>query len=362
MAIQMRRGDYRNYNPSKAAEGEFLIVESGDPHATDGKAVYMAFTTGNAKRLATYEDMVDNLDSAVSEATASANSSKTLAQSYAKGDTDSRSGETTDNAKYYKEQAGISATASESYAKGGTDSRLGENTDNAKYYKEQAEAARDRAETAALNLIGGTPEGYAQLQADVANSVQQALDETTAVNIDAIPVNTMGRVRILAQYSPTAAEATYNYECYGSSTRKVLIVTYLSNGRTWYNRYTGSWLGWEEFGVPQVATASATLSIAASTPDTNFIRRSANIVTMTLSATITGDIPSGSYVNIGTIPDGFRPPSGTPSINIYGVCQVSTGRFGVVRIQSGGTISVSYSGTSLSGNKYFRANLSWSTI
>lgn len=359
MAIQMRRGDYRNYNPSKAAEGEFLIVETGDPHATDGRAVYMAFTTGNAKRLATYEDMVDNLDSAVSEATASANSSKTLAQSYAKGDTDSRSGETTDNAKYYKEQAGTSATTAESYAKGGTNSRLGEDTDNAYYYMQQANAANTEAQTAARNLIGGTPEGYAQLQADVANSVQQYLDDTTAVNIDAIPINTMGRVRILAQYSPTASEAAFNYECYGSSTRKVLIVTYLSNGRTWFNRYTGSWLGWEEFGVPQVATASATLSVTASTASTNIIRRSANIVTMDLAVIITGDIQSGSYINIGTIPDGFRPPQNT---DIYGVCQISTGRFGVFRIQSGGTISVSYSGTTLSGNKYLRANLSWSVV
>ncbi len=93
----------------------------------------------------------------------------TLAESYAVGGTGTRSGEDTDNASYYASQASGSATAAatsatnaasseanaatsesnaadsaalaESYAVGGTDTRTGEDTDNAKYYAEEAEAA-----------------------------------------------------------------------------------------------------------------------------------------------------------------------------------------------------------------------------
>ena len=76
----------------------------------------------------------------------------------------------TDNAKYYKEQAASSASAasgsneaawvaynsarqeatlSKSYAVGGTGSRSGENTDNAKYYKEQAASSASAASSSA---------------------------------------------------------------------------------------------------------------------------------------------------------------------------------------------------------------------
>ena len=75
-----------------------------------------------------------------------------------------------DNAKYYKEQAASSASAasgsassasgsattattqatlSKSYAVGGTGSRSGENTDNAKYYKEQAASSASSASSSA---------------------------------------------------------------------------------------------------------------------------------------------------------------------------------------------------------------------
>lgn len=119
-------------------------------------------------------------------ATSASNSagSATLAESYAKGGTNSRSGENTDNAKYYKEQAATSesnasdsaqtattkasnaaasATLAESYAKGGTSSRTGENTDNAKYYKEQAATSETNAgnSASAANIDALKAEGYA---------------------------------------------------------------------------------------------------------------------------------------------------------------------------------------------------------
>ncbi len=61
---------------------------------------------------------------------ATENTSK-RAQSYSEGGTNSRQGEDTDNAKYYKNMA-------KSYSSGGTNLRQGEDTDNAKYYKQKA--------------------------------------------------------------------------------------------------------------------------------------------------------------------------------------------------------------------------------
>lgn len=104
--------------------------------------------------------------------------SATLAESYAKGGTGTRTGEDTDNAKYYKEQAAGSATTastkageastsatasanqalkSEGYAVGqqngsdvGSDSPYYHN--NSKYYADQADASADRAEAYSVNV------------------------------------------------------------------------------------------------------------------------------------------------------------------------------------------------------------------
>lgn len=111
------------------------------------------------------------------EAFASAASSDaTLARSYARGGTGERPGEASDNAKYYQEQASsfasaaesalssaqtaassavvastsaaTEATKAESYARGGTNSRSGEDTDNALYYKNAAQTAASGADSA----------------------------------------------------------------------------------------------------------------------------------------------------------------------------------------------------------------------
>ena len=61
MAIQHRRGAYADFNPSKMTPGELAVVQSGDPSATDGKTVYMAFAAGDVRRLATLDEMHDQV-------------------------------------------------------------------------------------------------------------------------------------------------------------------------------------------------------------------------------------------------------------------------------------------------------------
>lgn len=62
MAIQQRRGSYANFDKSKLIPGEPAVVLSGDPNATDGKAAYIAFGSGDVKRLATDEDLAGKVD------------------------------------------------------------------------------------------------------------------------------------------------------------------------------------------------------------------------------------------------------------------------------------------------------------
>lgn len=64
MAIQNRRGAYEDFDPEKLKAGERATVMSGDPHAKDGRAVYECFEPGVVKRMATYEDMAENVDQA----------------------------------------------------------------------------------------------------------------------------------------------------------------------------------------------------------------------------------------------------------------------------------------------------------
>jgi hypothetical protein len=57
MAIQNRRGDYNNFDPTKQVAGEFAVVLTNDPNTDDGKAVYITYSAGNVKRLATYQEI-----------------------------------------------------------------------------------------------------------------------------------------------------------------------------------------------------------------------------------------------------------------------------------------------------------------
>lgn len=68
MAITMRHGPYSKFDPQKLRTAEIAAVTEGDPHASDGKAIYQCFSPGDVKRMATYEDMVDQIDEAGGEA------------------------------------------------------------------------------------------------------------------------------------------------------------------------------------------------------------------------------------------------------------------------------------------------------
>ena len=67
MAIQTRRGSYDDFDPAKMLPGELATVTSGDPGANDGRSVYACFAAGDIKRMATYEDMQENISQATQD-------------------------------------------------------------------------------------------------------------------------------------------------------------------------------------------------------------------------------------------------------------------------------------------------------
>lgn len=61
MAITNRKGKHADFDPSKLRAGEWAVVMMDDPDTKDGKSVYLCFSAGTVKRMATYEDMRDSI-------------------------------------------------------------------------------------------------------------------------------------------------------------------------------------------------------------------------------------------------------------------------------------------------------------
>ena len=66
MAIQNRRGNYSDFDPTKLLPGEFAVVQTDDPNSSNGKAIYIAFAAGSVVRLSTVDDMTSALYAALS--------------------------------------------------------------------------------------------------------------------------------------------------------------------------------------------------------------------------------------------------------------------------------------------------------
>lgn len=80
MAIQVRRGNFEDFNPGRMLPGEWAAVLADDPVVQDGKSVFICFSAGTVKRMSTYEDMlheinnhIENILSDIKDATTYAN-------------------------------------------------------------------------------------------------------------------------------------------------------------------------------------------------------------------------------------------------------------------------------------------------
>lgn len=163
MAIQVRRGLLKDFDPSKMLPGEWAVsIDS----ATSNQIVWMCFAAGVCKRMGTYEDFYaqiaeateDIRDAYIVEFEAIKETIQAMADTVSSDKEEIlivksdilntylpqiqalvERAETAElSAEIHAINSSNSAKISQSYAVGGTGTREGENADNAKYYYEQA--------------------------------------------------------------------------------------------------------------------------------------------------------------------------------------------------------------------------------
>lgn len=67
MAKQIRYGTYADFQPEKMVTAELACVISGDPAVSDGRSLYICFSPGVVKRIATYADFEREIQNATQE-------------------------------------------------------------------------------------------------------------------------------------------------------------------------------------------------------------------------------------------------------------------------------------------------------
>ena len=143
MAIQVRRGNYNDFDPTRMVAGEFAVC-------LDNEYVYITISPGHVVQLGTL--------SAIQTALAQAQADVEKAEAWAKGTKDGTAVPSTDpayqnNAKYY-------STDSEAWAKGTRNGTAVPSTDptyhnNAKYFSEQSASVSVTEQTHATSTVLG---------------------------------------------------------------------------------------------------------------------------------------------------------------------------------------------------------------
>lgn len=62
MAIQMRRGAYADFDPTKMVPGEFAVVQEDDPNTDSGHALYLCYSAGDVERIVDANDLEDIIE------------------------------------------------------------------------------------------------------------------------------------------------------------------------------------------------------------------------------------------------------------------------------------------------------------
>lgn len=198
MAIQMRKGLKADFDPTKMLPGEWAVSIDSD---TSNQIVWMCFAAGVVKRMGTYEDFKDMIREATKdirdEYVTEFNSILERIDKLA--DTTQKNRDTVvkihdDIVNTYLPQiiesaniasssattAVTNATLSKSYAVGGTGTRTGEDTDNSKYYSEQSQASSQTAQSYAEQAEAAGDEAVNKINEALSQNVPQfTIDFTT---------------------------------------------------------------------------------------------------------------------------------------------------------------------------------------
>lgn len=191
MAIQMRRGQKADFDPTKMLPGEWAVSIDSD---TNNQIVWMCFQAGVVKRMGTYEDFKRQIEEAtveikeeyLTEFQVILDQIEELAEQTSTN-TDTVITIRDDMVNTYLPQiiqnantassasvtAVNNATLSKSYAVGGTGTRTGEDTDNSKYYSERSQASSQTAQSYAEQAEAASDEVVNRINEAVEQNVPQ---------------------------------------------------------------------------------------------------------------------------------------------------------------------------------------------
>ena len=195
MAITMRHGPYNKFDPQKLRTGEIAVVTEGDPHASDGKAIYQCFSPGDVKRMATYEDMADQIEEA--------------------------GGEVIDN--HIEEKVGVALKACEDATKAAQDAKT-----NADKAVSSANTAASSASTAA-NTANKAAEAASKAAEDCKNlidekhvaEIEKAVQQSLMV--DAVAGTVTGKTVTDLPENTTPADTDYFLNATGNAMKKTKV-------------------------------------------------------------------------------------------------------------------------------------------
>lgn len=195
MAITMRHGPYNKFDPQKLRTAEITVVTEGDPHASDGKAIYQCFSPGDVKRMTTYEDMLDQIDEA--------------------------GGEVIDN--HIEEKVGVALKACEDATKAAQDAKT-----NADKAVSSANTAASSASTAA-NTANKAAEAASKAAEDCKNlidekhvaEIEKAVQQSLMV--DAVDGTVTGKTVTDLPENTTPADTDYFLNATGNAMKKTKV-------------------------------------------------------------------------------------------------------------------------------------------
>lgn len=195
MAITMRHGPYNKFDPQKLRTAEIAVVTEGDPHASDGKAIYQCFSPGDVKRMATYEDMADQIEEA--------------------------GGEVIDN--HIEEKVGVALKACEDATKAAQDAKT-----NADKAVSSANTAASSASTAA-NTANKAAEAASKAAEDCKNlidekhvaEIEKAVQQSLMV--DAVAGTVTGKTVTDLPENTTPADTDYFLNATGNAMKKTKV-------------------------------------------------------------------------------------------------------------------------------------------
>ena len=166
MAIQTRRGNESDFDPNRMVPGEWAT-------ATDTEKVWMCFKTGKARRMATYEDMVENIGEATEEIKAEFTAGVKSATEAAAGaaNTANKAAETASNASNTANAAAETAMNAAEKAEAAAGGDISEKTVS---FEEVETYSKPTSGSKISSIIANLVMGISQLFSNLANKIDSS--------------------------------------------------------------------------------------------------------------------------------------------------------------------------------------------